>query len=160
MAADPATSALHVTAATEADLPDWLALADEVGALFGSDMANDPAFHESLARNVARGSAFCVHIDDVLSGAMLFRNGWINWLAVRRRFQHRGVGRALVGYCQSSGATEIRVVTFGRGHPDPESRAAEAFYRAMGFELVGDGPPHPSDGTPRQIFVWRTSQVA
>jgi ribosomal protein S18 acetylase RimI-like enzyme len=152
--------ALQVKAATEADLTDWLALAGEVGTLFGSDMANDPAFREVLARNVARGSAFCIHIDNALCGAMLFRNGSINWLAVRKWAQRRGVGRALVAYCQSSGVPELRVVTFGRGHPDPESRAAEAFYRAMGFVLLGEAPPHASDGTPRQIFVWRASHVA
>ena len=102
MAGDRATPALHVKAATEADLPEWLALAGEVGTLFGSDMANDPAFREALARNVARGSALCVRIESVLSGAMLFRDGSINWLAVCKRFRHRGVGRALVSYCQSS----------------------------------------------------------
>ena len=85
---------LHVEAATEGDIPAWLELAAEVGDLFGVDMAGDPEFHRTLKCNIARGTAFCVRVDNELAGAMLFRRGWINWLAVRKRFRHRGAGRA------------------------------------------------------------------
>jgi ribosomal protein S18 acetylase RimI-like enzyme len=88
---------LKVTCATEADIPEWLELAAEVGELFGADMANDPAFRETLKRNIGRGTALCVKIDERLAGGMLYRAGSINWLAVRRAFRRRGVGRVSWG---------------------------------------------------------------
>ena len=72
---------LHVEAATEGDIPAWLELAAEVGDLFGVDMAGDPEFHRTLKCNIARGTAFCVRVDNELAGAMLFRRGWINGLS-------------------------------------------------------------------------------
>src|SRR5215468_8493216 len=99
---------LHVKAATEGDIPARLELAAEVGDLFGVDMAGDPAFHRTLQCNIARGTAFCVRVDNELAGAMLFRRGWINWLVVRKRFRHRGAGRALVTHAISVGENEVR----------------------------------------------------
>jgi GNAT superfamily N-acetyltransferase len=148
---------LQVERATEADIPAWLGLAEEVGDLFGADMANDLGFHERLKRNVARGTAFCVRIDNELSGAMLFRGGWIHWLAVLKRFRRLGVGRALIAHTLSAGESEVRVMTFGPGHPHPDSHAARAFYCTMGFKLSNEAPEPASDGTPREILVWRAS---
>jgi ribosomal protein S18 acetylase RimI-like enzyme len=149
---------LHVEAATEGDIPAWLELAAEVGDLFGVDMAGDPEFHRTLKCNIARGTAFCVRVDNELAGAMLFRRGWINWLAVRKRFRHRGAGRALVTHAISVGENEVRVTTFGERHPHPEADGARGLYSAMGFELTHEAPKPAPDKTPREILVWRAQK--
>jgi ribosomal protein S18 acetylase RimI-like enzyme len=85
---------------------------------------------------------------------MFFSAGVIKWLAVVRNFRRRGVGRALVAHAQSCGR-DVRVTTFGAGHPHPDSQTARELYRAMGFgvEAVGVGPG--PDGTPREALLWR-----
>jgi GNAT superfamily N-acetyltransferase len=146
---------LKVVQVTEQDIPAWLDLADEVAPLFGADMANDPTFQKWLERSVERGSAYCVRIDGELAGAMEFRNGWVNWLAVRRQFQRQGVGQAMVEFAQASGAGEIRVATFGIGHPHRDATSGREFYQALGFDLSSEIPKPAADGTPREILVWR-----
>lgn len=140
---------------TERDVPAWLALAEEVGDLFGADMAHDPAFHAWLQRSIARGDAFCVRMGSALAGAMQFRRGSINWLAVGKRFQRRGVGRTLVAHALALGKSEVRVTTFGPGHPHPDAGAARRLYHAMGFQPSGKLAEPVSDKTPREILIWR-----
>lgn len=147
---------LKVERATEQDITAWLDLADEVGALFGADMAHDPTFEEWLKRNIDRGTAFCIRVDGDFACAMQFRNGWINWLAVRRQFWRQGLGRALVEFAQASGAREVRVTTFGKDHPHPDSVPGRALYLALGFEPSGETPEAVADGTSREILIWRT----
>lgn len=144
-----------VEIATQADIPAWLELAAEVGDLFGADMAHDPAFRETLQRNIARGSAFCVRLDAEFAGAMLFRNGWIHWLGVKKHFRRRGAGRALVSHAVKSSEGEVRVVTFGANHPHPDARSAQELYRVMGLALSDETPAAAADGTPRVILLWR-----
>jgi ribosomal protein S18 acetylase RimI-like enzyme len=143
-----------VRVAVPEDLPPWLELAAEVGDLFGADMANDPGFRGTIERNIGRGSAFCAEMEDVFAGGMLFRNGTINWLAVRRRDRRRGVGRALVSFALGSGADSVRVTTFAADHPHPEARAARELYLAMGFVPSDEKPEFVPDGTSRDEFVW------
>lgn len=145
---------MRVEHATEKDIPEWLDLANEVGEMFGADMANDVDFLGWLQRSIARGSAYCVRLDGELAGAMAFREGWINWLAVPGRCRHQGVGRALVRFAQSTGALEIRVTTFGRSHPHPQSASARDFFLAMGFQSTNEQPGLVPDGTPREILLW------
>jgi ribosomal protein S18 acetylase RimI-like enzyme len=148
---------LCVELATEHDITAWLDLAREVGELFGADMARDPAFSRTLQRSIARSTALCVRIDDGLAGAMLFRAGSIDWLAVLKRHRRRGVARALVAYAQTVHG-EVRVTTFGPGHPHEDSQASRALYRAMGFAAVEDlAEPAGPDGTPREALVWRVA---
>jgi ribosomal protein S18 acetylase RimI-like enzyme len=142
-----------VEAATERDLEAWLALAAEVGELFGADMAGDPAFVASLRRNVARGSAWCVRVDGHVASGMLLRDGAINWLAVAKRFQRRGVARTLVAHAQSV-CDEVRVTTFAAGHPHPDAKASRMLYRSLGFQRVGEVAAAGPDGTPREELVW------
>lgn len=146
---------LQVRDAIESDISQWLDLAGENTALFGSDMAHDPEFRTALQRNIARGSAFCVRINGELAGAMLFRNGCINWLAVCQRYRRQGVGRALVTYALSSGAHEIRVTTFGDNHPHLDAHLALALYQSLGFTRSEIQPEAAPDGTPRIVLVWR-----
>ena len=146
---------LNVEQATKQDIPLWLHLADEVGSLFGADMAHDPAFQNWLHRNIERGSAYCIRIEGVLAGAMQFSNGWINWLAVGERFRRQGVGRSLIEFALASGSIEIRVTTFGTDHPHPEAASGRALYRAMNFLPTSEIPKPAADGTSREILVWR-----
>jgi len=148
-------SVMKVERATEQDIPLWLYLADEVGRLFGADMGHDPAFQNWLYQSIERSSAYCVRIDGKLAGAMQFRNGWINWLAVGRFFRRQGVGRALIEFAQASGIGEIRVTTFGVGHPHPESTSGRALYQDLGFQPTNETPKPITDGTPREILIWR-----
>lgn len=145
---------MMVLTATDVDIPECLKLARDVSDLFGADMTSDPDFHEHLKRNVARGSAFCVRINGELAGAMTYRNGWIRWLAVFKRFRRQGVGRLLVETVLASGAKEIRVTTFGQEHPHPDAEAARILYRNMGFAASADIPDAAPDDTPREVLLW------
>lgn len=118
-------------------------------------MARDPAFHGWLKRSVARGDAFCVRIRGEFAGAMQFREGRINWLAVHGRLRRRGVGRALVAYAVAAGEGQVRVTTFGRGHAHADSGAARALYSTMGFRPSDEAAEPAIDGTPREVLVWR-----
>ena len=150
---------LKVERAIEQDIPLWLHLADEVGQLFGADMAHNPAFQTWLHRSIERSSAYCVRLDGKLAGAMQFRNGWINWLAVGRLFRRQGIGRALIEFAQLSGAKEIRVSTFGIGHPHSESSMGRALYRALGFHLSSETAKLAVDRTPREVMIWRVPEI-
>lgn len=141
--------------AQESDIPAWLTLAAEVDELFGATMSTSPEFREALLKNIARGSAYCVRLENQLAGAMLYRNGWIHWLAVGQRFRRHRVGRALVQHTQAHGEPEIRVTTFGDGHPHSDAAAAQRFYKTLGFEVTGEPATLSPDGTPRAILRWR-----
>lgn len=145
-----------VEPATQNDIASWLDLANEVSDLFGADMARDQAFRKWLEKNIARGSASCVRSGSELVGAITFHNDRITWLAVRRKAQRRGIGRALVRYALESGSSDIEVTTFGRDHPHPDAGAARQLYLAMGFEPSARSVEPGPDGTPRQILVWRS----
>jgi ribosomal protein S18 acetylase RimI-like enzyme len=153
----PTTAGPRVEPATEQDVPGWLALAAEVGDLFGSDMAGNPAFRDILLRGIAAGTAYCVHIGGEVAGAMLLKAGSIDWLAVSKRHRRRGVGRALVAHAQAHNS-ELRVTTFGVGHPHADSQAARTLYRRLGFRMRREFGAVGTDGTPREELVWRGAQ--
>lgn len=52
------------------DIPAWLALAAEVGPMFGP-LVNDPGFVRALEKNIGRQTAFCVREADGPPGAPL-----------------------------------------------------------------------------------------
>ena len=144
-----------VQVATEEDVSQWLDLANEVGELFGADMANDPDFLGWLNRNIARSSAYVVRMDGKVAGAMAFREGRINWLAVREEWRHQGAGKALVRFAQAAGPQEIRVTTFGASHPHKQSVATRRFFEALGFQSTKEPPEAAPDGTAREVLLWR-----
>jgi ribosomal protein S18 acetylase RimI-like enzyme len=131
----------HVVVKAELDdIEPWLELAAEVDALFGHPMSTDPAFRETLARHIARGSAFVVRAapglaGGPLAGALLWQatRHEISWLAVARRHQRLGIGQALVAHALALATVgrEVTVVTFGPSMP--EGTAARALYRSAGF---------------------------
>jgi hypothetical protein len=61
---------MRVQIAHPDDIPPWLTLAAEVEPLFGP-MVGDPAFHAALRKNIDRGTAFCVRVEDGPPGASL-----------------------------------------------------------------------------------------
>ena len=81
---------MRVQTVISEDIPAWLKLAAEVEFLFGP-MVDERGFHAALTKNISRGSAFCVRVDDgsvgsELMGGLLFscrppiyRIGWLAW---------------------------------------------------------------------------------
>jgi GNAT superfamily N-acetyltransferase len=147
---------MAVQAADLRDVDGLVALAAGVEQWFGP-MVADPGFHETLHRNIVRGSAFVVRgagerlLGGILTGgrAPSYR---INWLVVDAGARRCGVGRALVGHvtgrCRRPGTVEV--VTFGEGHPS----GAPAFYQRLGFVACGAAADGPEGGS-RQRFCRR-----
>ena len=153
---------LTVEQATISDIPAWIALAEEVEPLFGP-LVYSPDFLSALDRNIARGSAFCIHSQDSLAtdacsllGGVLFSSHpphyRIGWLAVARRYRRRGVGLALMRHaiCLIRPPAELSVVTFGEDVPDGEP--ARQFYRSLGFQPAAPAPSVPGYGS-RMMYI-------
>ncbi len=150
---------MNVEIADSNDIPAWLVLAAEVEPLFGP-MVRDAGFLRSLAKNIERGSAFCVRETGrrtglPLLGAMMFSphppTYTIGWLAVCQQHRRRGIGRLLVEHALSlvSPPAEIVVTTFAGN--TPEGLPARRLYERLGFtpaEAAPDGP----EGKPRQVL--------
>ena len=155
---------MRVQVAQPEDVQSWLGLAAEVEHLFGP-MVNEPSFSSALARNIERGSAFCIRESDGPAGAPL-RAGVlfsarppvykIGWMSVSHGYRRRGLGTALLAHVTSLAESpgEITVTTFG---PDVAGGdAARAFYLAAGFapaEMTDNGP----EGGSRQVFRKKTN---
>lgn len=150
---------MQVARAGRGDIPAWFDLAAEVEPLFGP-LAGDQRFLRALERNIARGSATCVRIDDgppggPLMGGLLFSSHppryQIGWLAVAQAWRRIGVGRLLVEHalCLVQPPAEVSVVTFGQDVPG--GAAARAFYAALGFVPCEPAEAGP-DGQSRQIY--------
>ena len=140
-----------VDEANELDIPSWLEVVREVEPLFGPM----PDFDETLTRNIARRTAFCVHDGNgmVLGGTLLRRlpNAQIAWLAVRSTSRGQGVGSALITEAlrRYAKASEVVVETFGEDNP--QGRSARRLYEAFGFvgcEHLQAG----AEGGTRQLF--------
>lgn len=141
------------------DIPAWLILAAEVEPLFGP-MVAEPSFQSALCKNIERGTAFCVRIQDgppgaPLLGGLLFSARppvyTIGWLAVTQVYRRRGIGRGLIerALCLIDPPAEIVVTTFG---PDqPEGEAARRFYKRMGFQAAEQAPSGSEVGA-LQVF--------
>lgn len=150
---------MRVRIACPEDIPAWLALAAEVGPIFGP-LVNDPGFVRALEKNIGRQTAFCVREADgppgaPLMGGLLFSQCppkyEIDWLAVARRWQRRGVGSALLrhvfGLVEPPG--EMVLLTFAESAP--EGQAARQFYQQFGFRPAEPGPVN-SANIPTQVF--------
>jgi SAM-dependent methyltransferase len=139
-----------VSEAELSDVESWIEIVREVEPLFGPM----PDFHDTLARNIARGTALCVRDDTVVLGGMLLRalpDAQIAWLAVRADARGGGVGRALVAEAlrRYTDASEVAVDTFGEDNP--QGRAARRLYEAFGFVASEHLERGPEGGT-RQRF--------
>jgi GNAT superfamily N-acetyltransferase len=150
---------MQVVRAGTGDIRAWLDLAAEVEPLFGP-MVGDQRFLRALERNIARGSATCVRVDDgppgsALMGGLLFSSHpphyRVGWLAAARAWRRKGVGRLLVEHalCIVDPPAEVSVVTFGQGVPG--GAAARAFYAELGFVPCEPAEAGP-DGQPRQVY--------
>jgi hypothetical protein len=83
---------------------------------------------------------------------------YVRFVAVRRSYQKRGIGRSLyehfVQFAKTKGCTELKAIT------SPTNKASIAFHRSMGMELLGvpneDGVPvvknYSGPGTDRVVF--------
>jgi GNAT superfamily N-acetyltransferase len=151
------TMETHV--AERADFRPWLELAAEVESLFGP-MAHDPVFQRALARNIARGTAFCIRKNDGFPGSRLaaglllsprppvYR---IGWLVVTESERRSGLGQAVLNRALAGiePPAEIVVITFGSDVPGGES--ARSFYQKMQFSPEEMSEPAPN-GASRQVF--------
>jgi GNAT superfamily N-acetyltransferase len=86
--------------------------------------------------------------DDVLSGIIAFRDGWIEQLYVRPAAQGRGVGTELLAIAKG-GCEMLELWTFQRNAP------ARRFYEARGFALVEqtDGERN-EENEPDARYLW------
>jgi ADP-ribose pyrophosphatase YjhB (NUDIX family)/GNAT superfamily N-acetyltransferase len=150
---------MRVQIAHPQDIPAWLALAAEVEPEFGP-LVHNPSFVRALEKNIARQTAFCVREGDgppatPLMGGLLFSQCppkyEIDWLAVARRWQRRGVGGALIqhvfGLVEPPG--EMVLLTFAESAP--QGQAAREFYTQFGFRPAELGPRN-SANIPTQVF--------
>ncbi len=145
--------------ATQADIPAWLKLAEQVEYLFGP-MSNEPSFHRSLQKNIVRGSALCVRDKYGKPGASLLGgllystkppNYKIGWLAVTQNQRRKGIGQQLFMELLNHIVVPatVEVTTFG---PDnPAGASALRFYEQMGFQAAEAAPNGP-EGRSRQIY--------
>ncbi len=150
---------VHVRIAVEADRGPWFELAREVEPTFGP-LVDDSGFRAALATQIARGTAFCVRVDDgdpgspLLGGLLLSPHPpvySIGWLAVAQRARRQRIGWMLVGHAAGlvEPPAEMVVTTFG---PEtPAGRAARAFFSALGFRAAEPALAGP-EGGPRQVF--------
>jgi ribosomal protein S18 acetylase RimI-like enzyme len=150
---------MQVQRAQLEDVPSWLKLAGEVEVLFGP-LLDNPYFHLTLNKNIARGTAFCVREHDgapgiPLMGALLFSphppRYTISWLAVASRWRRHGVARALITHVRGLVVPPaiIEVTTFGEDNV--RGRAARLLYERLGFEAA-EPLPHGPEGGSRQMF--------
>jgi GNAT superfamily N-acetyltransferase len=151
---------MNVVPATLDDTDSLLALAAEVEDWFGP-MVTDAGFHQALAKNISRGSAFVVRAEPAdLLGAILTGGNAptyrINWLVVAASARRLGVGRALAGHIISRAQRpcQIDVITFGRDHPAAIKGGARTFYERLGFTAGKNAPGGPEGGS-RQWFHLR-----
>jgi ribosomal protein S18 acetylase RimI-like enzyme len=79
-------------------------LAREVEPLFGP-MVSDPGFQRALENNIARGTAYCIRVEDgapgsPLAGGLLFSpkppTYKIGWLAISQNYRGQRLGTRLV----------------------------------------------------------------
>ncbi len=150
---------MKVQVAQKEDLESWLGLAAEVEHLFGP-MVEESKFQRALARNIERGSAYCIREADggpgspLLAGLLLSAKPpvyKIAWMAVAERSRRRGLGTALVNHIISliEPPAEVMVVTFGGDVKGGES--ARKFYASAGFIPAEMTEPGPEGGS-RQVF--------
>ena len=150
---------MEVVPAQVEDFPGWLKLAAEVEPLFGP-MVSDAFFHQTVQRNIQRGTAYCIREHDgppgtLLVGAILFSPKpplyKIGWLVITEKYRRQGAGRLLVKTMLKlvKPPAEIIVTTFG---PDDEGGLpARRFYEQLGFapaEII----PNQFGGAPRQNY--------
>ena len=124
---------VRVSAATEADIPSWLEIVDEVEPLFGPM----PDFRTVLENNIRRGTALAARSADgsVLGGVLVSiraEHATISWLAVRSTSRRSGIGTVLVsGALRLTSTLDVVVDTFG---PDQAGGpAARRLYARAGF---------------------------
>jgi GNAT superfamily N-acetyltransferase len=147
---------MRVIAATEADMPSWLEIVDEVEPLFGPM----PDFRTRLENNIRRGTALAARSTDgsVLGGVLFCIRAdpaVISWLAVRSTHRRAGIGTVLLSQALRLTATmDVVVNTFG---PDNAGGGpARRLCARSGFIAV-DTQGLGQDGTSREQWLLRRS---
>lgn len=124
---------VRVQTATEADMPAWMALVHLLSAHYPGLDEDD--YRQTLARNIARGTALCVRGEGRLAGFLLFspRRRMLSCMGVHPLSRRAGVATALVReMLRRMPEGDITVTTFRQN--DPLGVAARAFYQSLGFE--------------------------
>jgi GNAT superfamily N-acetyltransferase len=142
-----------IFAATESDIPGWLALVREVEPLFGPM----PSFDITLRNKIAAGDALSARdLSGQVTGGILLGGAppahWIRWLAVRKAARGQGIGQALVAaaLARCPDPCTVSLVTFGADNV--QGRPARGLYESFGFTAAEVLPRGPEGGT-RQKFV-------
>ena len=109
------------------DLSDWFAIAEAKEA-YAAKASSSPMIGCRLDGAMA-GFASLVPSTEAATE--------IHVMGVFRRFQRRGLGKALVAgasrWAKDRGAQFLTVKTLAPTHPDPHYAATRRFYEAMGF---------------------------
>lgn len=149
----------QIVAAQPQDCAAWLELAREVEPLFGP-MVNDPGFHRALENNIARGTAYCIRVengaaDSPLVGGLLFSpkppTYKIGWLAVSQNYRGQQIGTKLVAHVIQLVQPPAQLVVTTFGADIAGGQAARRLYTRMGFIPAEQAPNGPEGGS-RQVF--------
>lgn len=122
-----------VRKATPGDTDAWMALLLRMERFFpGLDEA---AYQQTLARNIARGSALCATRGGAFAGALLFsvEQSTLSFLVVDPAHRRAGVATALVERMLEAFPpdADVYVTTYPEG--DDKAPPARALYARLGF---------------------------
>lgn len=155
---------MRVQTVISEDIPAWLKLAAEVEFLFGP-MVDERGFHAALTKNISRGSAFCVRVDDgsvgsELMGGLLFSCRppiyRIGWLAVAKTWRRKGVATVLIDHVLPQIVPPANLMVTAFGTDNDAGAPARYFYEQMDFDFLEDTDPGPEGGSRvilRRAFV-------
>ncbi len=127
------------------ELPEWF---------------DDDARQRAIPSDLNHQTTFvAVHEDRQIGFITLyFAEGRINigWLAVRRNYHGKGIGRALLNHAEAfgrkSGMKEIATVTLGDGIDYEPYKATRSFYLSQGFEIYQRNTTN-NPGCPEEIKI-------
>ena len=139
------------------DFDAWMALAKEVGPLFGL-IADEVAFQEALRQAISNNAAFCIRPapngkDETLTGGIVVskESNEIAWFAVASRYRRMRYGRQLIKFAISKLNRRETLFLHTFDEPVSEGKAARRLYFEFGFTDYTNGGLNPA-GVPTVIM--------